>query len=195
VSRWESGDREPYLGGLVRWADSLGLDITLTPRAKSLSHKGDFKMFWSDIPGVEYRSLVSGACPLIIDLTIDGRPAYVRYRWGIARLAFEDGAQEYVSETLSDNEFDGAGEEKVVEFAQTTLLPRLRAEAAKNAIETGGLPVTATVAQEVVKDFLAYLRDRTSYVIVEESGYGHTCPADDTLVEWKIERWAKKFDA
>ena len=32
VARWENGEREPYLSNTIRWADALGLDITLIPR-------------------------------------------------------------------------------------------------------------------------------------------------------------------
>ena len=53
-------------------------------------------------------------------------------------------------------------------------------------------PATATA---IVQDFLTFLQEMTTYGIAESTGYGSMDPADPTLVEWKIEDWAKKFDA
>jgi transcriptional regulator with XRE-family HTH domain len=32
VSEWESGNKQPRLASLHRWAEALGYDLTLTPR-------------------------------------------------------------------------------------------------------------------------------------------------------------------
>lgn len=62
-------------------------------------------------------------------------------------------------------------------------------------LEVEGLSISPHMATVVVKDFLAYLHYATQYGIAVSTGYGSMDPADDTLVEWKIKEWAKKFEA
>jgi hypothetical protein len=131
------------------------------------------------IPGVEVREILGYACPYLVDLTIDGRPAYFRYRHGALRLAFEDGAEECVSMACAS---DTLSSEEVETLVVNRLLPELRAETTGNTID-------AQVASALVKDFLSYAKDRRSYKMYDTQDY-EPIEADATLLDWAINEWA-----
>lgn len=140
--------------------------------------------------GVRYKQEVSWRCPYIVDLEIDGRPAYFRFRWGILRLAFEDLAQETVSVELSE---DMANHE-VDEYVAKTLVPVLRAKVVREQekLMSSSVYPDADSPAELVKDFLRWADDRKSYKLFDDSNYSDAFEADPTLVEWAIEEWNRQ---